>query len=71
MHWTQETLNRKSSLSQPMKLIQQYEPHFSCCITHIELTAGWRSLRSFVRRLLSDRALIRASRRSSRRPPTS
>lgn len=57
MHWTQEALHRESSLSYSMKLIQQYEPHFSCCITHIELTSGWRKLR----------ALLRSARRQKRR----
>jgi hypothetical protein len=38
MHWIQQSLNRQSSLSYPLKLIQQYDPHFSCCVTHIELS---------------------------------
>ena len=59
MHWTREALNRKSSLSYSMKLIQQYEPHFSCCVTHIELTTGWRKVRSFLR------GVRRASRRGA------
>ena len=51
MHWTQESVNRQSTLSYPMKLIQQYEPHFSCCITHIELTQGWERIRRAIRRI--------------------
>lgn len=56
-HWTQATLNRESSLSYSMKLIQQYEPNFSCIVTHIEITRGWEKIRSLFTRKAKSRQM--------------